>query len=75
MKPENSDDVIVTFADIIPAGYCAPGAEAFCKRHGLDWREMAKHGISASRLRACNDALVEKLIAQAEKRIKGEHLG
>lgn len=46
--------------------YCHRGMRAFCARHGIDWSDVVKHGISVSRLRATGDAMAIELADAVE---------
>ena len=58
----------VTIADVRAARYCLAGVRPWFRRHGLDWQHFLTHGITADRLRATGDALVDPVIAAAERR-------
>ena len=49
------------------ASLCSKGARAWFAAHGLSWAEFLARGVPAERLRACNDALADKAVAEAEK--------
>jgi hypothetical protein len=65
-------DIIVTVQDARAIGYCRRGSHKFSELYGLDWIDFLENGIPASKLRSLGDALVEKAIEQAKKRIKAE---
>ena len=52
--------------------YCHRGMRAFAARHGLDWSEIVKQGVSAERLRATGDAMAIELADAAEARRQQE---
>jgi hypothetical protein len=58
----------VTIQDLRAARYCLAGVRPWFRRHGLDWQAFLDHGIEVDRLRATGDALVEPVIAAAERR-------
>ncbi len=60
--------LIVTAADLRAARYCFAGVRPWFARHGLDWQAFIEQGISADRLRATGDALIEPVIQAAELR-------
>ena len=53
------------------AGYCAAGARAFARRHGLDWPRFLREGIDAQALP--RDAMADKLIERARREREGAH--
>ena len=67
-------ELIVTTAHLrsIPGfgrkpGFCAAGARAFFKTHGLDYPAFAKAGIPAAALEATGDGLALALVAWARE--------
>lgn len=48
-------------------GFCAAGARAFFKTHGLNYQAFAREGIPASKLEATGDGLALALVAWACK--------
>ena len=58
----------VTIQDLRATRYCLAGVRPWFRRHGLDWQAFLEHGIEVDRLRATGDALVEPVIAAAERR-------
>lgn len=70
---EEKPEIIVTIQDARAIGYCRRGSHTFGQLYGLDWMDFLKNGVPASKLRSLNDALVDKVIAQAEKRIEAEN--
>ena len=48
-------------------GFCAAGARAFFKSHGLDYQAFAREGIPASKLEATGDGLALALVAWARE--------
>jgi hypothetical protein len=66
---------IVTSADLRAVGYCFAGVRPWFARHGFDWQGFIEQGISAERLRATGDALIEPVIRAAELREAALHLG
>jgi hypothetical protein len=65
-------EIRVTLQDLRAARYCLGGARLFCRQHGLDWAGFLVGGVSAERLRATGDALVEPVIAAASARVAAE---
>ena len=63
-----SESMRVTIQDLRAARYCLAGVRPWFRRHGLDWQAFLDHGIKVDRLRATGDALVEPVIATAERR-------
>ena len=60
--------LIVTAADLRAARYCFAGVRPWFARHGFDWQAFIEQGISAERLRATGEALIEPVIRAAELR-------
>jgi hypothetical protein len=58
----------VTIRDLRDARYCLAGVRPWFRRHGFEWEDFLAHGIEADCLRATGDALVEPVIAAAERR-------
>jgi hypothetical protein len=58
----------VTIQDLRDARYCLAGVRPWFRRHGLDWQGFLANGITAERLRATGDALIEPVIRIAEMR-------
>lgn len=48
-------------------GFCRGGAQAFFRRHGLDWRGFVAKGIPASELEATEDGMALALVAWARE--------
>ena len=65
----------VTAADLRAARYCFAGVRPWFARHGFDWQAFIEQGISADRLLATGDALIEPVIRAAELREAALHLG
>jgi len=53
-------------------GYCNRGLREWCAREGFDWPSFVKNGIDADVLRATNNAMAGRAIAQAEKDEHGQ---
>ena len=65
------DKVIITIEDIRACGGCARSLRAFFKRYNLDLKAFIKDGgIDADKLRACNNAIADRVIAYKEKKIR-----
>lgn len=47
--------------------YCARGARAFFRRHGLDWQRFITTGIPAEELIATGDAMAAAVVDQAKR--------
>ena len=45
--------------------FCAPGIRAFCARHGLSLRALAREGIPADIIEATGDAMALRAAAVA----------
>ncbi|MZR14218.1 hypothetical protein GQE99_14440 [Maritimibacter sp. DP07] len=65
------DGVRITVADLRACGICPNVKQAFFDRHGLDWREFVREGISVDACRATGDQLdlIDQLEAAARKRM------
>ena len=50
--------------------YCAAGLRAFCARHGVTVRQLAREGIPVSQADATGDAMAQHAAARA----RAEHL-
>lgn len=48
-------------------GYCSRGMREFAQVHNLDWEDFLQNGIDSEVLGAIDDAMVKKVIAEAEK--------
>ena len=46
-------------------GYCVPGARAWAKRYGLDWRRFMREGLPEEELLATGDAFALAVVAHA----------
>ena len=57
--------MIVTIKHFRQCKYCSYGARAFFIRHGFDWSEFLKHGISSDELESTGDALAIKAVKVA----------
>lgn len=51
--------------------YCAPGIRAFCSRHGISLRELARGGVAASVAEATGDAMALRAAARARAEQQG----
>ncbi|WP_019865128.1 hypothetical protein [Methylovulum miyakonense] len=59
----------VTIQDVRALNYCSRGAREFCEKKGLSWDKLLREGLTYEELRAGGeDAMVERLIQQAEQR-------
>lgn len=58
--------------DVMKAGHCASGARVWFERHGLDFRDFLKGGITVARLRELNDGFAEQVIRRKEAREDGQ---
>ncbi len=68
-------ELVVTLTDVYNCptfnghtGFCARGARAWCKAHGIDWSRMVKTGVPAAELEATGDAIALRVIEFAESR-------
>jgi len=58
----------ITVHDMRALKYCANGSREFARRHGLDWSTFVTAGIPVSELDHIDDAMLARVIEQAEKR-------
>lgn len=58
----------VTIKDIRAVRFCSDGVRHFAEERGLSWEDFLRDGIDADELRKLDDALVNKIIEQAELR-------
>ncbi len=58
----------VKVQDGLKIGLCLRGQRQFCRAHGIDFRELADHGIPVERLTGIEDAQMARMIAEAEQR-------
>jgi len=59
----------VTMRDVRELQYCSRGVRKFCEDRGLSYDKLLKQGITFEELRdGAEDAMVDRLIAHAEKR-------
>ncbi len=61
--------LIVRISHMRAAGLCVTGSRAWFRRQGLDFRDFAKNGIDAEKLRATGDPIPMRavVIAEAER--------
>lgn len=57
-----SADFIIRMPDLRAAKMCSSGARRFFDRHGLDWQDFLKHGVSAATLAATGDHMALTLV-------------
>jgi hypothetical protein len=60
--------LVITMDDIGRAGFCARGAKAFFREHGLDFRAFLNGGIDADALAATGDARAIQVIERKLRR-------
>ena len=49
------------------AKVCVSGSREWCARNGFSWHEFVHDGLRVSVMRALDDAIINRLIAAAEK--------
>jgi hypothetical protein len=64
-------DFIVTVNDIRKTGHCVAGLRRWCTATGIDFKELLKSGVPASRLMATGDGLAQTVIAKIRARADG----
>lgn len=57
-----SDDPIITISDMRRVGFCVSGVRRWFAAHNLDFKDLLKNGIPASKLLATEDALGKKVV-------------
>lgn len=60
--------MIVTREDTSALGYCSRGCRDVLTRHRVNWIEFATKGVDIEVLRVIQDPMVQRVVAQAEKR-------
>ena len=61
--------MMVIFADLRACRFCSRGARDWFVRHELSYLEFVQHGLPAETLLATGDALAERVVDQAKKRL------
>lgn len=62
-----TDDPMVRMRHLRRLGYCAPGVRAFCARHNLDLRRLAREGLPASEIERTGDAMASAAAEEARR--------
>jgi len=64
-------DLRITVADMRRVGVCPDARKMFFERHGLDWKDFLRNGISAEEARRPGDNLdlIDKLEQAARERV------
>jgi hypothetical protein len=52
----------ITIDDVRQAGHCVAGARDWFGRHGLDFRDFIRNGITEERFLAAGDALAVEVV-------------
>jgi len=60
--------VIVYIEDAVEIGYCIKGIKEFCKRYGVDFRDLVRNGIEADKLLKIDNAMALKVVEYARNR-------
>ncbi len=63
--------MIITINDVRAAGHCVRGARDWFERHGLDFRDFLKSGISEEAFLASGDALAARVVEMKKARARG----
>lgn len=66
----DDDDFLVRLSDVIKAGYCHKAAREWFWRRDLPWMEFINPGVSAKMLLAYHDALANRVVDAARKRLR-----
>lgn len=61
-------EATVKLDDVRSAGLCVPGARAWARQHGIDWRAFLRHGVSAAVLAASGDPMAMRAVEAARGR-------
>jgi hypothetical protein len=56
-----SDDTKVSLSDVRHM-ICRPKFQEWCERHGLDYREVIRHGMTVGQLRGIGDGYANQVI-------------
>jgi hypothetical protein len=65
--------VIVKHQDMRTLRYCNRGARAFCLEHKINWELFLQQGIDSDILESIgDDDMVNRLIAEAKRRVESE---
>ncbi len=49
------------------ARLCSGGSREWCARNGFSWQQFITEGLPIEQMRALNDAMIDRVIAEAEK--------
>lgn len=60
--------MIVYIEDAVEIGYCIKGIKEFCKRYGVDFRDLVRNGIEADKLLKIDNAMALKVVEYARNR-------
>ena len=60
--------MIVYIEDAVEIGYCIEGIKEFCKRYGVDFRDLVRNGIEADKLLKIDNAMALKVVEYARNR-------
>lgn len=58
----------VRMEDARACGFCADGIRTYCTLVDVPLRDFVKNGVDADHLRSFNDANLERIIEEAQKR-------
>lgn len=54
----------------VELGYCLSGVKKFCARHGLDFKQLVKEGLTEEELNATHDQMAKTLVEHCRGRQK-----
>ena len=60
----------ITIHDARRVGFCVSGVKAHCKALGVDFRQFLREGMPIEEAALLKDGHVNRIIAEAEKRIQ-----
>lgn len=58
----------ITINDVRKAGHCVSGVRTWFARHGLDFKDFIKNGISAKRFIEAGDYLAQRIVERKRAR-------
>lgn len=74
--PQARDEGRIGIDDVRRSGHCVTGTRTWFERHGLDFRDFLKNGISEADFLASGDAIAAEIVARKRgRRDEGGHRG
>jgi len=65
-----TDDRRIHVRHMRAAKICAAGSRRWCARNGFSWAQFVNEGLPISVMRPLNDAVVNRIIAEADKELE-----